>query len=105
MEPSLGTIVSIPQGRGVVRFVGTTSFQAGKWFGVELDEPNGKNDGSVQGVRYFNCRPGYGVFVRQTLIKGIHGSELESVSNQSFTLCCSHPASAPNTVCPIDSRP
>ena len=38
MDLSLGTIVTVPQGRGVVRFVGTTSFKEGKWLGIELDE-------------------------------------------------------------------
>ncbi|KAG2022561.1 hypothetical protein CC2G_000299 [Coprinopsis cinerea AmutBmut pab1-1] len=77
MDPTLGTIVTVPQGRGVVRFVGPTSFQIGKWVGVELDEPNGKNDGSVQGVQYFTCKPGHGVFLRQSQIKATHGSELD----------------------------
>lgn len=78
VEPPLGTIVTVPQGRGVVRFRGPTSFMTtGKWVGIELYEKNGKNDGTVDGVAYFNCEMGYGVFVRPSQIRGVHGNELD----------------------------
>ena len=50
--------------RGHVRFIGPTKFGHGTWIGVELEEASGKNDGSVKGVRYFECPVNKGVFVR-----------------------------------------
>jgi dynactin complex subunit len=34
----------------------------GYWYGIELEKPHGKNDGSVGGVQYFSCSPRYGIF-------------------------------------------
>lgn len=39
--------------QGVITFYGPTSFASGKWIGVKLDEPKGKNNGSVKGQVYF----------------------------------------------------
>ncbi|CAG2065232.1 unnamed protein product, partial [Timema podura] len=52
--------------RGVVAYVGSTMFASGKWIGVVLDEPRGKNNGSIQGKTYFQCKENHGMFVRQS---------------------------------------
>lgn len=49
---------------GYVQFVGGTQFAPGQWAGIVLDEPIGKNDGSVAGVRYFQCEDQRGIFTR-----------------------------------------
>uniref|UniRef100_A0A4W4GKM8 Dynactin subunit 1 n=1 Tax=Electrophorus electricus TaxID=8005 RepID=A0A4W4GKM8_ELEEL len=54
--------------RGTVAYIGTTLFASGKWVGVILEEPKGKNDGTVQGKRYFTCLENHGIFVRQSQV-------------------------------------
>jgi tubulin-folding cofactor B len=63
--------------RGEVMYVGDVEQipgGAGKWVGVKLDEPVGKNDGSLKGRRYWGEAgdgrgPKYGVFVRPERIE------------------------------------
>ncbi|KAJ2726364.1 hypothetical protein GGI07_000679 [Coemansia sp. Benny D115] len=72
--PAIGQAVEVQGGRGIVRFSGTTDFGTGKWIGIELDSPQGKNDGSVQGKRYFECAMGHGIFVRSSQVKVVISS-------------------------------
>ena len=54
---------------GVIRFVGSTDFAPGTWIGIELDTSQGKNNGTVAGVQYFDCPHKRGMFVRPKNIK------------------------------------
>lgn len=69
---SPGQLVCLSDGRhAILRFIGRTSFAPGDWIGVELNEPTGKNDGSVQGERYFDCEHDFGMFVRPAAVVSI----------------------------------
>ncbi|EPZ32953.1 CAP Gly-rich domain-containing protein [Rozella allomycis CSF55] len=58
---------------GVIRYVGNADFATGIWVGIELDEPTGKNNGTVQGTQYFVCEDKHGIFVRPAMILKILG--------------------------------
>ena len=61
----VGMQVSVSGARGsltgTVRFVGVTQFATGEWIGVDLGKPDGRNDGSVNDVRYFDYEPKCGL--------------------------------------------
>ncbi|XP_076165719.1 tubulin-binding cofactor B [Ptiloglossa arizonensis] len=58
-----------PKRRAIIMYVGKTEFKEGWWIGVKYDEPLGKNDGTVNGKKYFECLPKYGGFVKPIHIK------------------------------------
>lgn len=65
----VGQVIELSDGRlATVRYIGQPHFAAGEWVGVELEDDSGKNDGSVQGERYFECDMGRGMFVRPTAV-------------------------------------
>ncbi|KAK7882151.1 hypothetical protein WMY93_028325 [Mugilogobius chulae] len=87
---------------GVVRFYGKTEFAPGDWFGIELDKPTGKHDGSVFGVRYFSCLPKYGVFAPPSRVQRIggpkDGSQNDSMVKKVHQVTMSQPKRNFNTL-------
>lgn len=97
---TVGVNVFINNSIGVVRYIGPVDFAGpGIWLGmslmntfiiclykmincellgVELRSPTGKNDGSVNGIRYFQCKPNHGLLVRpkKVSVRGINGAKL-----------------------------
>ena len=60
---TLGSRVSFEGKAGYIRFLGNVQFKDGLWCGLELDAAVRKNDGTVNGVEYFRCKPKHGLFV------------------------------------------
>ncbi|KAL3063288.1 hypothetical protein OYC64_002960 [Pagothenia borchgrevinki] len=58
---------------GHIQFLGEAQFAPGQWAGIVLDEAIGKNDGSVAGVRYFQCDALRGIFTRPSKLSRTEG--------------------------------
>lgn len=58
---------------GILRYFGEIDLTPGLFCGVELDEPVGLNDGSVQGIRYFTCRPQHGIIAPVDIVRTVSG--------------------------------
>ncbi|KAM9840976.1 CAP-Gly domain-containing linker protein 1 [Aulostomus maculatus] len=82
---------------GYVQFVGGTQFAPGQWAGIVLDEPIGKNDGSVAGVRYFQCEDGRGIFTRPSKLSKTPLPEKEANGGQA--------SPAPGAPAPSETTP
>ncbi|KAI3373997.1 hypothetical protein L3Q82_022563, partial [Scortum barcoo] len=76
---------------GVIAYLGETQFAPGQWAGVILNDLVGKNDGSVGGVRYFECQQLQGIFTRpskltrQPVGEGSDSHSTDSLSAQNQT--------------------
>ncbi|NWR29486.1 CE350 protein, partial [Tachuris rubrigastra] len=66
---------------GTLRFKGLTKFAKGFWAGVELDKPEGNNNGTYDGIKYFDCKEKHGIFAPPQKISHI----TESVDSQLDT--------------------
>ncbi|XP_049447805.1 CAP-Gly domain-containing linker protein 2 isoform X3 [Epinephelus fuscoguttatus] len=72
---------------GVIAYLGETQFAPGQWAGVILNDLVGKNDGSVGGVRYFECQPLQGIFTRPSkLTRQPVGEGSDSHSTDSLSV-------------------
>uniref|UniRef100_A0A8C5MYN3 CAP-Gly domain containing linker protein family member 4 n=1 Tax=Leptobrachium leishanense TaxID=445787 RepID=A0A8C5MYN3_9ANUR len=82
---------------GTLRFCGPTQFASGQWAGIEMDEAEGKNDGSVGGIQYFKCPSKHGIFApvskiskalesMKTFIKSSSNKSSVSVKSQKMDL-------------------
>ncbi|NXC97036.1 CLIP4 protein, partial [Certhia familiaris] len=76
-------VVIAGQKVGTLRFCGTTEFASGQWAGVELDEPEGKNNGSVGKVQYFKCPPKRGIFAPLSKISKASDHKKSSIRSSS----------------------
>ena len=65
--------------KGFVFYFGRLHVSDGLWCGIELDDPEGLNDGQIEGIRYFSCRPSHGIFAP------IEKVERVSVTEKSYT--------------------
>ena len=65
---------------GILKYLGRTHFAHGEWCGILLENPCGKNDGSVRGVRYFRCRNKHGVFVHSHKVKRADEVDLSTLN-------------------------
>ncbi|XP_017784402.1 PREDICTED: dynactin subunit 1 isoform X2 [Nicrophorus vespilloides] len=70
--------------QGTVAFIGLTNFATGKWIGLVLDVPKGKNNGTVQGKQYFKCEDNFGMFVRAVQLAHLdeHGKPIETPTEE-----------------------
>lgn len=51
------------------RHFGDVDFAPGLWVGLELDEPVGKNNGTVKDKEYFKCPDRHGIFTLQSRVQ------------------------------------
>lgn len=101
---------------GFIQFLGETQFAPGQWAGIVLDEAIGKNDGSVAGVRYFQCEPLRGIFTRPSKLarkavsedeaNGSQASHASRATSPTSTSAASHlpPSGIPQKMSPLATK-
>ncbi|GMM49755.1 Alf1 protein [Starmerella bacillaris] len=64
--------------RGKVAFIGEVPVvQPGIWVGVDLVTADGKNNGTVRGMKLFETKPNHGILVRSGAVRAIATNEEE----------------------------
>ena len=70
---------------GNVAFYGETQFAKGTWVGVVLGTAEGKNNGSVGGVQYFECEPNHGLFAKPEKLKVVSSKSSSATATPQAT--------------------
>jgi hypothetical protein len=93
---------------GRIQFIGETKFGSGDWAGIFLDDPLGKNDGSVGKTRYFSCEPRHGIFARLYRLTSnpVEGASefLDQMRKYGYELAETAPSSRRGSTAPEDRR-
>ena len=96
LNPKVGQTVQTQDGRqGIVRYSGPLKVAQGDWFGLELADDSGKNDGAVKGERYFQCAPQHGIFVRKESVVKIVKQAATTPRPNGATSTTNGPATRP----------
>jgi hypothetical protein len=75
---------------GRLRYIGSVHFvpdSAGLWCGIELDDPDGLHDGTVDGVRYFTCRDGHGILAPRHRVTVYHQPPASASTRNPWSSC------------------
>uniref|UniRef100_A0A3B5LF41 Ubiquitin carboxyl-terminal hydrolase CYLD n=1 Tax=Xiphophorus couchianus TaxID=32473 RepID=A0A3B5LF41_9TELE len=82
---SLNSVVEVTLGKGnsygIIRWIGRLPGREDKMVGLELEEACGVSDGTVHGVRYFDCPPKRALFVK--LMSCRPDSRFQNISAQN----------------------
>ncbi|KAJ6238928.1 dynactin 1-related microtubule-binding [Anaeramoeba flamelloides] len=54
---------------GVVRWIGRPKSSHSRYVGIEYDKPVGKHNGTVKGVKYFECSDKHGALIKEEFVK------------------------------------
>eukprot|EP01083_Nonionella_stella_P023070 63781_1 len=97
---SLGTTKKAKQ--GYIRYVGPLigSKYSGIYYGIQLDQSDGKNNGTLDGNKYFECRKNHGLFTKRSKIKKVVIKHKSSEYNMQLVI--SHFASKSTHRLPFD---
>ncbi|KIV98063.1 hypothetical protein PV10_01753 [Exophiala mesophila] len=103
--PRIGQTIETQDKRvGIIRYIGPLHIAAGEWLGLELSDNTGKNDGSVKGERYFDCSPGYGIFVRkESAVKIVKQPQTQPTKPNGSTVTPSLSKSRPSSIVAPDA--
>ena len=73
MNVCYGDYVELVDGRlGTVRYIGTPNRESNViWYGISLTEQSGQNNGTKDGIKYWQDKPKHGAFVEPKQILAI----------------------------------